>query len=88
MLAKVNLKSNQKVLIVGGITADGTGRMGKYLCENWREIYHVPDPNSPHHITVKDNEFAMAISVPLPDGKMYREKVFVDDSQTQEPIDR
>jgi hypothetical protein len=80
LLTKVKLNSTQKAFIVGGITAQGTERIGQYLRDNWRKIYEASDSSSGTKLAVKGNEFAMAISVPLPDGNPSLGECYVDNS--------
>lgn len=78
LIAKVKLNATQKAFIVGGISAQGTQRIGQYLRDNWRRIYEASDSSSEARINVKGNEFAIAISTPLPDGNPYLGECYVD----------
>jgi hypothetical protein len=68
LISKVHMNPHQKAFIVGGITAQGTERIGQFLRENWKTLYDWTDSDLGSHISVKDHEFAMSISMPLPEG--------------------
>lgn len=78
LLSKVEMSSSQKALIVGGITAQGTERIGEYLRENWKTIHNWSDSSSGSQVSVTDREFAMSISVPLPTGVLTPEEWYID----------
>lgn len=78
LIAKVKLNATQKAFIIGGITAQGTQRIGQYLRDNWRRIYEASDSSSGAKLNVQGNEFAMEVSTPLPDGNPYLGECYVD----------
>lgn len=77
LISKVYMNSSQKAFIVGGITAQGTERIGQYLRENWKNLYDWTDSDLGSAVSVKDHEFAMSVSIPLPEGDPAPEECYV-----------
>lgn len=48
-------------IIIGGVGADGTEGVSRYLAERWEELYGILDKN---HTPIGDREFAAVLRVP------------------------
>ena len=79
LISKLRISDTQSALVIGGLTAKGTERIGEYIRENWQNLHGRVDPSSRSGISIKDNEFAMSVLVPMPSGILIPEDLYVKD---------
>jgi len=70
LVAKVRLTESmgeKTIFLLGGIDAEGTQRMGDFMCREWRNIMTMTDSDT--QMRVDGNEFALVVDIPLDESQ-------------------